>query len=103
MHWSFVNICPNGQISLKPVYRIAAFSPKTDESDLAHTDVGAVDCCARSAASPRNDALSNHLEIFALLPFRDFGLKALDLGVLDVDVVVDEASAQRLAEEGIVL
>ena len=45
---------------------------------------------------------SKHLEIFALLPVRHFGLKALDLGVLDVDIVVDKAGAQRVAKERIV-
>ena len=44
-----------------------------------------------------------HLEIFALFPVRDFGLEAFDLGVLDVDVIVDELRAQRVAEKRIVL
>src|SRR5260370_31630122 len=42
---------------------------------------------------------SKHLEIFALLPVRHLGLKTLDLGVLDVDVIVDKAGAERLAEK----
>jgi hypothetical protein len=46
---------------------------------------------------------SKHLEIFAVFPVRDLGLEALDLGVLDVDVVIDKAGAERLAEERIVL
>jgi len=46
---------------------------------------------------------SRHLEIFALFPIRHFGLEALDLGVLDVDVVVGKSRPQRLVEERIVL
>src|SRR6202158_1367895 len=42
---------------------------------------------------------SKHLEIFALFPVRYFGLEALDFGVLDVDVVVDKAGAERVAKE----
>ena len=42
---------------------------------------------------------SKHLEIFALFPFRHFGLETLDLGGLDVGVIVDELGAERLAEE----
>src|SRR5258706_1101879 len=45
---------------------------------------------------------SEHFEVFALLPLGDFRLESLDFRVLDVDVVVDELSAQRFAEEGIV-
>ena len=43
---------------------------------------------------------SKHLEIFALLPLRDFGLEAFDLGVLDVDVIVDERGTERLRKNG---
>ena len=46
---------------------------------------------------------SKHFEIFALFPVRHLGLEALDLGVLDVDVIVDKARAERVAEERIVL
>src|SRR5205085_7865094 len=46
---------------------------------------------------------SKHLEILALFPVRDVGLKTLDLGVLDVDVVIDEFRAQAVAEKRIVL
>jgi hypothetical protein len=46
---------------------------------------------------------SKHLEIFAVLPIRHFGLEAIDLGVLDVDVIIHELAAQRLAKERIVL
>ena len=56
---------------------------------------------SREAAVP--DALSKHLEIFAVLPVRRFGLKPLDLGVLDVDVIIHELRPQRLPEERIVL
>src|SRR4051794_11909573 len=41
---------------------------------------------------------SKHLEIFAMLPVRHFRLKTLDLGVLDMDVVVHELGPQRLPE-----
>ena len=58
-----------------------------------------LDCFAPLAMT--NDAPSKHLEIFALLPVRHFGLEALDLGVLDVDVIIDELGAERLAEEWI--
>src|SRR5713101_5690322 len=51
-------------------------------------------------SAPRS-RLSKHFEIFALFPFRHFGLEAIDFGVLDVNVVVDELGAERLAEEGI--
>src|ERR1700684_3594691 len=44
---------------------------------------------------------SKHLEIFAMLPVRHFGLEALDLRLLDVHVVIDEAGAERFAEEWI--
>ena len=44
---------------------------------------------------------SEHLEIFALLPLRNFGLEARDLGVLDRQEVVDEAGAQVFAKEGV--
>jgi hypothetical protein len=47
--------------------------------------------------------ISKHLEIFALFPVRDFGLEALDFRVLDVDVIVDEFRAQRVAEKWIIL
>src|SRR4029453_18555372 len=58
--------------------------------------------------APRNDAgrvslFSKHLEIFAVLPVRYFGLKALDLGVLDVDVIIHKLRAQRSPEERIVV
>ncbi len=58
--------------------------------------------CSRGGGAPPLCPLK-HLEIFALFPVRHFGLEALDLGVLDVDVVVDKARAQRVAEERIVL
>ena len=48
-------------------------------------------------------APSKHLEIFAMLPFGHFRLEAVDLGILDVDVIVDEFRAELLAEERIVL
>ena len=51
----------------------------------------------------RRKRLSKHLEIFALLPVRHFGLKMLDFGVLDVDVVVDKARPECVAEERIVV
>jgi hypothetical protein len=44
-----------------------------------------------------------HLEIFAVLPFRNFGLEAFDLGVLDIDVVINEFGAHRIAEERVIL
>src|SRR5437868_3544416 len=44
-----------------------------------------------------------HLEIFAMLPFRHLGLETFDLGVLDVDVIVDEFFSERAAEERIVV
>jgi hypothetical protein len=51
----------------------------------------------------RRRRLSKHLEIFALFPVRHLGLEALDLGVLDVDVVVDKARPEGVAEEGILV
>jgi hypothetical protein len=57
----------------------------------------------RRLAFLRASSPSKHLEIFALFPVRYFGLEALDFGVLDVDVVVDEAGAERIAEERIIL
>src|SRR5580692_4842048 len=44
---------------------------------------------------------SKHLEIFALLPVRDFGLEAFELRVLDVVIVIDKACAELFAEETI--
>src|ERR1700709_2542410 len=38
---------------------------------------------------------SKHLEILSLLPVRHLGLEALDLRILDVNVVVDKRRAQR--------
>src|SRR2546423_14186518 len=46
---------------------------------------------------------SEHLEIFAMLPVRDLGLKTFDLGVLDVDVIVDETRTERPAKERIIV
>ena len=57
------------------------------------------DLTTRCTVSRAGD--SEHLEIFALLPLRNFGLEARDLGVLDRQEVVDEAGAQILAEEGV--
>src|SRR5690242_2482176 len=51
----------------------------------------------------RDLSLSKQLEIFAMLPVRDLGLEAIDLGILDVDVVVHERRAQRVAEERVVV
>src|SRR5438876_3650079 len=56
---------------------------------------------SREAAVP--DALSKHLEIFAMLPVRHLGLKPLDLRVLDMNVIIHELRPQRLPEERIVL
>ena len=47
--------------------------------------------------------LSKHLKIFTLFPLGDFRLEALNFGILDEDVVVDELFAKCTAEEGIVL
>src|SRR5689334_23153540 len=47
------------------------------------------------------DHALEHLEIFAMLPVRDFGLETLDLHLLDVHVIVDEARAERSSEEWI--
>src|SRR3979490_1918937 len=44
---------------------------------------------------------SEQLEIFPLFPVTDFGLIAVDLELLDADVVVDEALAEALREAGI--
>ena len=41
-----------------------------------------------------------HLEIFAMLPVRHLGLKPLDLGVLDVNVIVDELCASDPRKNG---
>src|SRR3954451_11232988 len=57
------------------------------------------DCLEKSVASELFTDDSEHLEIFAVFPVRDFGLEALDLGLLDVDVVVDELGAERGAKE----
>src|ERR1044072_98988 len=46
---------------------------------------------------------SKHLEIFAVLPVRHFGLQTIDLRVLDVDIIVHERRPQRVAEERIVV
>ena len=46
---------------------------------------------------------SKHLEIFAMLPVGNLRLKPLDLGVLDVNVIVDELGAERAAEKRIVV
>jgi len=61
----------------------------------------------RAAAARREGSApplrpSKHLEIFALFPVRHLRLEALDFGVLDVDVIIDKARAQRVAEERIV-
>ena len=52
---------------------------------------------------PDQMSASEHLKIFALFPRGDFRLKALDLGVLYKDVVVDEFFSHRRAKERIVL
>ena len=46
---------------------------------------------------------SKHLEIFAVLPVGHFRLEALDLGVLDMHVIVDELRTERVAEERVLL
>ena len=59
-----------------------------------------MDCfVAALLAMTRERRPSKHLEIFAVLPVRYLGLKPLDLGVLDVNVIIDEFRAQRLPEE----
>src|SRR6266508_2450736 len=42
------------------------------------------------------------LEIFPLLPLRHFGLVARDLGLLDAQVIVDEASPEAVGEAVVV-
>src|SRR6185312_4921046 len=54
----------------------------------------------RKAGSPAR--LSKHLEILTLLPVRDLGLETLDLGGLDVNVIVHERCPELLTEERIV-
>src|SRR4051794_20160004 len=46
---------------------------------------------------------SKDLEIFAMLPVGHFGLEALDLGILDVNVIIDKPGAERIAKEVILL
>src|SRR5688572_33412489 len=48
-------------------------------------------------------AASKHLEIFAMLPLRNFRLEPFNLGILDVDVIVDELFSERPAEKRIVV
>src|SRR5439155_7097509 len=42
------------------------------------------------------------LEIFALLPFRDFGLVARDLGFLDAQIIIDETAAEPVGKAVVV-
>ena len=77
-----------------------AGSAASVSGDLNGPSSFAIPLCSQEMTRER---LSKHLEIFALLPVRHLGLEALDLGVLDVDVVVDEFRAERLAEKRIVL
>ena len=64
---------------------------------IAHLRSGPSDHPGMTVSEP-----SKHLEIFALFPFRYFGLEALDFGVLDMDVIVDKPRTQRVAKERIV-
>src|SRR6267378_1638812 len=52
--------------------------------------------------SPVGMPPSKRFEILTMLPVGDLGVEALDLGVLDVDVVVDELLPQRLPEKCVV-
>src|SRR4029078_11845089 len=46
---------------------------------------------------------SKYLEIFAVLPVGHLGQEAVDLGILDVGVIIDELGTELFAEERIVL
>ena len=63
-----------------------------------------MDCFASLAMTLKKvHTFSKHLEIFAVFPVRHLGLEALEFGALDVNVVIDKAGAERLAEKRIVL
>ncbi len=57
----------------------------------------------RTQAACLNHVVSEHLEIFALLPFGDVRLETLDLRRLDVDVVVHQLRPHGVAEERVLL
>src|SRR6266481_10050151 len=77
-----IDRCDPGE-GLRPHDRPEPLTPT-----LSHKGRGSPPAAAEAFSPP-----SKHLEIFAMLPVRHFRLETLDLGILDVHVVIDELRA----------
>src|SRR3954453_5770108 len=71
---------------------------RSSRSAVAPRPAGPTGRRARRRAGASGPPWSEEIEIFALLPLRDLGVEAGELGALEAQEVVDEALAQPVAE-----